>query len=123
MVGLNKTTIIGYLAADPESRNLPSGEIVSNFRVGVNSGYTDRDGQKHDDTEWFSVSAFKRLGEVVQQNLAKGRLVYVEGRLRTRQYEKDGQTQYRTDLIANEVKFLDSKGASTASSEVDAMPF
>ncbi|MGH2638174.1 MAG: single-stranded DNA-binding protein [Rhabdochlamydiaceae bacterium] len=126
MSGLNKVCIIGNLGADPESRQLPSGSTVSNFRVAVSRKYKNSEGEAQEETEWFPVVAFGKLAETVQQFLSKGRKVYVEGRLKTNSWDdKDtGDKKYRTEVVAQDVQFLDSvKGGAGAGSPSDSMPF
>jgi len=104
---LNKVMIIGNLGGDPEMRYTANGNAVTNFTVATNREYTTGDGERRQETEWFRVVTWNRLAEICSQYLAKGRQVYVEGRLQTRSWEgQDGATRYTTELIANEVKFL-----------------
>jgi single-strand DNA-binding protein len=111
---LNKVMIIGNLGADPEMRYTPSGKAVTTFRVAVTRRWNSQDGP-HEETEWFSIETWDKLAEICSQSLAKGRSVYVEGRLRTRSWEgQDGQKKYRTEVIANTVTFLDSNRARAA---------
>src|SRR5579884_2262622 len=108
MAGLNKVMIIGNLGRDPEMRYTPSGAPVTTFSVAVNRRWSSQDGQQQDETEWFNVVAWNKLAETCNQVLTKGRLVYVEGRLRTRSWDgQDGQKHYRTEVIAQTVQFLD----------------
>lgn len=109
MAGLNKVMIIGNLGRDPEMRYTPNGAAVTSFSVAVNRRWTSQEGQPQDETEWFNVVAWNKLAETCNQVLSKGRLVYVEGRLRTRSWDgQDGQKHYRTEVIASTVQFLDS---------------
>lgn len=104
---LNKCMIIGHLGADPEMRYTANGNAVTTFRVATNRQFTGPDGERRDETEWFSVVTWSRLAETCAQYLTKGRLVYVEGRMQTRSWEdQQGQKRYRTELIAETVKFL-----------------
>ena len=108
MAGLNKMMIIGNLGADPEMRYTASGDAMTSFRVATNRTYTTRDGDRHDETEWFSVITFRQLAERVSQYLTKGQKVYVEGRLRGRSWDgQDGKTRFSNEITANEVVFLD----------------
>jgi single-strand DNA-binding protein len=110
VAGLNKVMIIGYLGRDPEMRYTPNGSAVTSFSVGVSRQWTGQNGLQKE-TEWFNVETWSKLAEICNQSLAKGRLVYVEGRLRTRSWDgNDGQKKYRTELVAQTVQFLDSKG-------------
>jgi len=115
MVSLNKVMIIGNVGSDPEMRFTPGGKPVTSFRVATNRTYNTPEGERKEETEWFTVVAWNRLAEQCNQFLNKGRLVYAEGRLRTRTWESpDGLKHYRTEIIANRVSFLDRKGAAGA---------
>lgn len=104
---LNKLTIIGHLGADPEMRYTANGSAVATFRVATSNSFKGSDGERKEHTEWHRVVCWNRLAEICAQHLTKGRLVYVEGRLQTRSWEnQQGQKQYTTELIAQEVKFL-----------------
>ncbi len=104
---LNKCMIIGNLGADPEMRYTANGTPVTTFRVATSRQYGGSDGERHEETEWFSVVTWARLAETCSQYLSKGRQVFVEGRMQTRSWEgQDGQKRYRTELIADTVKFL-----------------
>jgi single-strand DNA-binding protein len=104
---MNKILVIGNLGRDPEMRYTPSGQAVTNFTVATNRKYTAADGESKEETEWFRVSAWGRLAETCNQYLAKGRKVYVEGRLRSRSYEtRDGQTRFENEIVANDVRFI-----------------
>ena len=108
MVGLNKVMIIGNVGTDPEMRYTPNGNPVTSFRIATNRVYTSSDGERHEETEWFTVVAWNQLAEQCNQYLNKGRRAYIEGRLRSRSWEgQDGQTRYRNEIIANRVLFLD----------------
>jgi len=108
MVSLNKVMIIGNLGSEPEMRFTPNGNPVTTFRVATNRSYSTPDGERKEETEWFTVVAWGKLAEQCNQFLAKGKLVYTEGRLHTRTWEgQDGQKHYRTEVIANRVTFLD----------------
>jgi len=111
MVSLNKVMIIGNLGSEPEMRFTPNGNPVTSFRVATNWTYTTPDGERKQETEWFTVVAWNRLAEQCNQFLTKGRLVYTEGRMRTRAWEtQDGQKLSRPEIIANRVIFLDRRG-------------
>jgi single-strand DNA-binding protein len=113
MVSLNKVMIIGNVGGDPEMRFTPNGHPVTSFRVATNWVYTTPEGERKQETEWFNVVTWNRLAEQCNQFLTKGRLAYVEGRLRTRSWEsQDGQKHYRTEVIANRVTFLDRQAVS-----------
>jgi single-strand DNA-binding protein len=135
MASLNRVMIIGNVGNDPEMRFTPSGKPVTSFRVATNRIYTTAEGERKQETEWFTVVAWNKLAEQCNQFLTKGRLVYAEGRLRTRTWEgQDGQKHYRTEVIANRVTFLDrqpsaplpeDKGEESEMEEIepDDMPF
>ncbi len=134
MAGLNKVMVIGNLGADPEMRYTADGNALTSFRVAASRNYSTPDGERREETEWFSVVAWRKLAEQCSQFLQKGRRVYVEGRLRTRSWDTpDGQKRYRTEVIADRVLFLDRPGgaplpeepevASTAPSEPEEVPF
>jgi len=105
--------IVGNVGDEPEMRFTPNGKPVTSFRVATNWVSTTSEGERRQETEWFSVVAWNKLAEQCNQFLAKGRLVYAEGRLHTRTWEsQDGQQHARTEVIANKVIFLDRRGLS-----------
>jgi single-strand DNA-binding protein len=115
---LNKVMLIGNLGADPEMRFTPSGNPVTSFRIAVNRVYNSPEGERKEETEWFSIVTWNRLAETCNQYLTKGQKVYIEGRLRTRTWDgQDGQKHYRTEVIANQVIFLDKKAAAASPEE------
>lgn len=106
---LNKCMIIGNLGKDPEMRYTANGRAVTTFNVATSRTFSGPDGQRREETEWFTVVTWERLAETCAQYLTKGRQVYVEGRMQTRSWDgNDGVKHYRTELIAQEVKFLGS---------------
>ena len=108
MVGLNKMIVIGNVGTDPEMRYTPNGNPVTSFRMATSRTYTDKDGERKQDTEWFTVVAWNQLGEQCNQFLTKGRRAYVEGRLRSHTWEgQDGKLRFRNEIIAGRVLFLD----------------
>ncbi len=111
--GVNKVILIGNLGADPESRSTPSGMAITRIRLATTERRKDRDsGEWTDHTEWHRVVLFGRLGEVAAQYLRKGSKVYIEGSLRTSKWQgQDGQDRWTTEIIANEMQMLDSRGA------------
>ncbi len=114
MPSLNKVILIGNVGGEPEMRFTPNGKPVTSFTVATNWLYTTPEGERKQETEWFSVVAWNRLAEQCNQFLAKGRLVYAEGRLRTRNWEsQDGQQHSRMEVIANRVVFLDKRGVAS----------
>ncbi len=111
MAGLNKVMLIGNLGADPELRFTANGAAVANFRIACSRTYTDREGQRQEVTEWVSIVAWQRLAELVGQYLSKGRPVFVEGRLQTRQWQdREGNNRYTTEVVANDIQFLGGRG-------------
>ena len=109
-MSLNKVMIIGNLGRDPEMRYTPSGQAVTTFTVAVNRNFKDGQGEWQEETEWFRVVAWAALAERTAEYLRKGRKVYVEGRLQTRQWEdREGQKRYTTELIANTCTPLDPR--------------
>jgi single-strand DNA-binding protein len=111
---LNKAMIFGNLTRDPEMKALPSGMQVCSFSVATNRSYTDRDGKKQESTDYHNVVAFGKQAEVISKYVTKGRGIYVEGRMQTRSWEKDGQKQYRTEIIMDRFEFGPSTGGSGA---------
>ena len=108
MAGLNKVMLIGNVATDPEMRYTANGNAVTSFRMAVNRNYSGQDGERREETEWFTIVTWNKLAETCSQFLQKGRSAYVEGRLQTRSWEgQDGQRRFRTEVIANTVQFLD----------------
>lgn len=102
---LNKAMIFGNLTRDPELRSLPSGIQVCSFSLATNRVYNDRDGKRQEQTDYHNVVVFGRQAETSAQYLKKGSSAYVEGRMQTRSWEKDGQKQYRTEVVADRVQF------------------
>lgn len=109
-MSLNKCMIIGNLGRDPEMRYTPNGQAVTQFTVAVNRNYKGANGEWQEETEWFRVVAWGPLAERTAEYLRKGRKVYVEGRLQTRQWEdREGQKRYTTELVAQTVTPLDAR--------------
>ncbi len=120
MASLNKVMIIGNVGSEPEMRFTPNGNPVTSFRVATNRMYTTAEGERKQETEWFTVVAWNKLAEQCNQFLSKGRLVYAEGRLHTRTWEgQDGQKHYRTEIVANRVSFLDRRTAAPLPEETE----
>lgn len=118
--GLNKVMIIGRLGRDPEMRFTASGQPVASFNVATTRGWTNNEGERREETEWFHVVAWGGLAELCKKRLHKGSQVYVEGRLQTRSWEDtDGQRHYRTELVTQELIFLDAyEGPDTTEEEL-----
>ncbi len=110
MANLNKVMLIGRLGADPEVRYTPSGAAVANFNIATNWWQTNKEGEKEKRTEWHRIVAWRKLGETCGEYLHKGSLVYIEGRLQTRDWEdRDGNKRYTTEIIAFGMQMLDKK--------------
>jgi single-strand DNA-binding protein len=109
MPALNRVQLIGYLGRDPETRFTPTGQKVCHFRIAVSHHWTNKEGESKEATDWFTVEAWGRLGEVCQEYLKKGSLVFLEGRLHTDTYEKDGEKRYSTKVVALQMQMLDRK--------------
>jgi single-strand DNA-binding protein len=109
--GINKVILVGNLGADPETRYTPSGTAITTIRIATSESWKDKQtGEQQERTEWHRVKFFGRLAEIAGEYLKKGGQVYVEGKLRTEEYEKDGVKRYSTDVIADEMQMLGSKG-------------
>lgn len=114
MAGVNKVILVGNLGRDPETRYMPSGGAVTNASIATSRTWKDRDtGEKKERTEWHRLVFFNRLGEIAGEYLRRGSKVYVEGELRTRDWEKDGQKHYTTEIVVSEMQMLDSRGDSS----------
>jgi len=123
MVGLNKMTVIGNLGTDPEMRYTPNGNPVTSFRIATTRTYTKSDGERQQDTEWFTVVAWNQLAELCNQYLSKGRRAYVDGRLHSHSWEgQDGQTRFRNEIVADRVLFLDRQPTGQSSTEEEGEP-
>ena len=110
MPALNRVQLIGHLGKDPESKFTPTGKKVTHFSVAISNRWKGKEGEPREYTEWVNIEAWGRLGEVSQEYLKKGSLVYLEGRLKTEKYEdKEGETKFFTKVVALAVQFLDKK--------------
>ncbi len=110
MAGLNKVMLIGNLGRDPEIRYSQQGLAVVNFPIATSEQWTDKNtGNRQEKTEWHNVVAFGKPAETLEKYLSKGRQVYIEGRLQTSNYEKDGQTHYTTKIVVSNFQFLGGK--------------
>ena len=107
--GVNKVILIGHLGADPDMRYTPSGAGVCELRLATSESWKDKNGQRQEHTEWHRVVVWGKTAEICAKYLAKGRQVFIEGRIQTRSYDdKEGQKRYITEIIANDVQFLSS---------------
>ncbi len=108
---VNRVFLIGHLGADPEVKYLPSGQAVCEMRLATSETFKDKQGEKQERTEWHRIVVWGKTAENCAQYLAKGRQIYVEGRLQTRSWDdKDGNKRYTTEIVANDVRFLGSGG-------------
>lgn len=107
MPGLNRVQLIGYLGRNPEARFTPTGRKVCTFSLAVTRRWKGSEGEAKEATDWFNVEAWDRLGEICEEYLSKGRLVYIEGRLQTDRYEHEGETRFFTKVIARQMQMLD----------------
>ncbi len=116
--GINKVILIGNLGKDPETRSFPSGGSVTNVTLATSDNWKDKEGNQQERTEWHNVVFHNRLGEIAAQYLRKGSKVYIEGALRTRKWQdKEGKDRYTTEIHANEMQMLDSRGAGGSSGD------
>ena len=137
---VNKAILIGNLGTDVEFRSTTSGQNVANYRIATNRTYTDRNGQRQEQTEWHNIVAWGRLAELCEQYLKKGDTVYIEGRIQTRSWEdQNGQQRWTTEVVAQEMTMLGGgrggrqggpsgqddfdSGPSTVAEEDDDVPF
>ena len=114
MSGVNKVILVGNLGSDPDMKYTPSGQAVCEFSLATSESWNDKNGTKQEKTEWHRIVVWGKRAEVCSKYLAKGRQAFVEGRITTRTWEKDGQKHYKTEIVANDVQFLGggSKGGN-----------
>jgi single-strand DNA-binding protein len=109
--GVNKVILVGNVGQDPETKYMPNGGAVTNLTLATSETWKDKNtGEQVEKTEWHRVTFYQKLAEIVAQYVKKGSKLYVEGRLQTRSWEQDGVKRYATEIIANEMQMLDSKG-------------
>lgn len=118
MASLNKVQIIGNLGRDPEIKTIPSGQKVASFSLACSEKYT-KDGQKVEKTEWINCKAWGKLAEIIEKYVKKGNQIYVEGKLETQTFEKDGVKRYKTEIVVNNMLMLGGKneGSNDAPNE------
>jgi single-strand DNA-binding protein len=122
MAGLNKAILIGNLGRDPEVRYTPSGLAIANFNIATSETWT-KDGEKETRTEWHRIVAFGKLGEICGEYLSKGRQVYIEGRIQTREWQdKEGIKRYTTEIVASNMIMLGSRDMADGSRSTGAKP-
>jgi single-strand DNA-binding protein len=109
---VNRVILVGRLGKDPEVRSLPSGTSVTKFSIATDERFTDKSGEKQERTEWHNIVAWGKLAEICGQYLRKGKLVFIEGSIRTDSWDdkETGQKKYRTEIIAQNMQMLDKKG-------------
>ena len=108
--GVNKVILVGSVGQDPEVRHMPNGNAVSNLSIATSETWKDKtSGEQQEKTEWHRLVFFNRLAEIVEQYVKKGSKIYVEGKLQTRSWEKDGVKQYTTEIVVSEMQMLDSR--------------
>ena len=110
---LNKVQLIGFLGADPDIRFTPEQEAVARVRIATSETWK-KNGEKHEKTEWHNIVYFGKLAEIVRDHLKKGALVYVEGKLQTRSWDKDGETRYTTEIVAAEKRIGEQRTQTLA---------
>lgn len=119
--GVNKVILVGNVGQDPETRYMPSGGAVTNVTLATSETWKDKNsGETQERTEWHRIVFYNRLAEIVAEYVKKGAKLYVEGSLRTRSWEQDGQKRYATEVIAHEMQMLDSRGGSGQREDSDA---
>ena len=106
---VNKVILIGHLGKDPECKVLESGQMVANFTIATTEKFKDKNGQVQESTEWHNCQAWGKQAEVIEKYLKKGAKIFVEGKIKTRSYDKDGEKRYVTEINVKEFSFLDSK--------------
>ena len=121
--GVNKVILVGRLGADPEVRHTPNGIAVARFSLATSEAYTDKEGNRQEFTEWHRIIAWRQLAEICGQYLSKGRLVYIEGKLRTRTWEQAGVKRSATEIEAREMQMLDSAKEKNGKWEEPPLPY
>jgi single-strand DNA-binding protein len=120
IIMVNKAILVGRLGKDPEVRYLPDGTMVTNFNLATDEQWKDKAGEKVQKTEWHRIVTFGKLAEICGNYLVKGKLVFIEGKIQTRAWEdKEGVKRYSTEIVANDMKMLDSKGQGQGQSKAD----
>lgn len=119
MAYLNKVLLIGRLGADPEIRSTQTGAKVATFRMAVSRWWKNADGERQEATEWINIESWGRLAELCENYLNKGRLIYIEGRLQTDQYERDGERRYFTKVVTRDIQILEGKSVETEGAAAD----
>jgi single-strand DNA-binding protein len=122
-MSVNKVILVGRLGRDPETRFTSSGQAVCNFTLATDESYKDRNGERQQRTEWHRIVMWGKLAEIGQQYLKKGKLVYIEGRLQTRQWDdKEGNKRSTTEIVANVMRMLGGRAEGAPAADVEAAP-
>ena len=119
MASVNKVILMGNLGRDPEIRYMPNGEAVANFSIATVENWKDKSGVRQEKTEWHNIVMYRRQAEIAGEYLKKGYPVYLEGRLQTRKWEKDGVTRYTTEIVADQMQMLNRNDNSNSQSSND----
>jgi single-strand DNA-binding protein len=119
---INKFIGIGRIGKDPEIRKTQQGKAIASFSIACSESWRDKEGNKQERTEWVNCTAFDKLGEICGKYLTKGKQVYIEGRLQTDKYDKDGQTHYSTKVVVAEMKMLGDKSGDEKAKPVASSP-
>jgi len=121
--GINKVILIGNLGDDPTIRYMPNGNAVASFSIATSEQWRDKNtGEQQSHTEWHNITIFGKLAEVVEKYVKKGSKLYIEGKLKTDKYEKDGVTKYSTKIIANTMQMLDSRASGSETGNSQSAP-
>ena len=114
---LNKVMLIGRLGADPEVRYMPSGDPIASLRLATTRRWKNKNGERQEETEWHRITFFGALAKIAGEYLKKGSQVYVEGRIKTEKYQKNGEDTYSTGIVGEELKMLDSVNANSSNNQ------
>jgi len=118
MAGINKVILVGHLGKDPEVRTLETGAKVARFSLATSETFKDKNGERKDQTEWHNIICWRNLADVAEKYLAKGKLIYVEGKIRNRSWEDNGVKKYTTEIQADTFTMLGSKNEETSTSPI-----
>lgn len=121
MAGVNKVILVGNLGKDPEVRHLENGAAVANFSIATSETYKDKNGNRQEQTEWHNIVLWRGLAQIAEKYLKKGSQIYVEGKLKTRNWQdKDGNTRYTTEVVGDQMTMLGSRGSGNNESTAPA---
>ncbi len=122
MSGVNKVILVGYVGKDPEVRYLENGTAMAKFSIATSESYKDKSGNKVDQTEWHNIVMWRQLAELAEKYVRKGKLIYIEGKIKTRTVGEEGNKKYFTDIVADNMTFLDRKGDDSSSHSISSGP-